>query len=350
MRIIIILVSLICISTLNAQVPQSFNFQTIIRDSEGKVKKNQLIRIRFSILKESSSGTAVYVETHIKSTNEYGVLELLIGSGTNEFGLFNEIDWGGFVHFLKTEIDPNGSSSYSISTVTQFMSVPYSLYSGNSDTSNYASIADTVLNAPDNSDTNEIQELIISNDSLKISKGNVININMNRFPQSLVPTSFFGLNTNVVDSIIFISGTASNGGPSSSYQVPNSKIWYIVNIAGKFNFSNGSWLDDSDVLQFYWNTSNGDPISYRSFIIQYDKAEIPLKIYKGSAPWGYCDYCSEIVPENKLWYILNYSGNLTTEPGNGEFWLNEGQSFSFTGNSSNGSSIPFRIEIMEISK
>ena len=44
-------------------------------------------------------------------------------------GNFGDIDWSNGPYFLKTETDPTGGTNYSISGVSQFLSVPYALYS-----------------------------------------------------------------------------------------------------------------------------------------------------------------------------------------------------------------------------
>jgi hypothetical protein len=163
MRSILLLFTLVMvIGVLNAQAPLGFSFQTIIRDSEGKVQKNQSVSLRFSILEGSESGSSNYSESHSKTTNEFGVINLTVGTGTPLSGSFSSIVWGSNIHFLKTEIDPTGGSSYSISTTSQLMSVPYAMY---------AQRADTVLKVPDVSSTNEIQVLSISNDTIYLSDG-----------------------------------------------------------------------------------------------------------------------------------------------------------------------------------
>jgi hypothetical protein len=54
----------------------------------------------------------------------------MIGGGTNASGKIADINWGGGSYFLKTETDPTGGGNYSISGISQLMSVPYSFFSG----------------------------------------------------------------------------------------------------------------------------------------------------------------------------------------------------------------------------
>jgi uncharacterized protein (TIGR02145 family) len=108
-----------------AQVPNKMSFQTVARNNLGKLVSNKTIGVRLSILKTTSTGTAVFVETHSKTSNVNGLLTLEVGTGTVTIGTFATIDWSKGPYFLKTEMDVNGGANYSISGVTEFVSVPY---------------------------------------------------------------------------------------------------------------------------------------------------------------------------------------------------------------------------------
>jgi len=110
-----------------AQAPNKMSFQTVVRNNLGKLVVNKSIGVRLSILKTSSTGTAVYVETHTKTSNVNGLLTLEVGTGTVTSGTFATINWAQGSYFLKTEMDVNGGTSYSITGVTEFVSVPYAL-------------------------------------------------------------------------------------------------------------------------------------------------------------------------------------------------------------------------------
>ena len=74
-----------------AQSPEGFTYQSILRDVNGQSVVNQPVDLRFSLLQGSSSGPSVYTETHTVTTNDYGLLNLFIGSGTSldDFSLIN---------------------------------------------------------------------------------------------------------------------------------------------------------------------------------------------------------------------------------------------------------------------
>jgi len=96
-----------------------------VRNNLGKLVVNKSVGVRLSILKTTSIGTAVYVETHTKTSNMNGLVTLEVGRGTVTSGTFATIDWSQGPYFLKTEMDVNGGSNYTISRVTEFVSVPY---------------------------------------------------------------------------------------------------------------------------------------------------------------------------------------------------------------------------------
>jgi len=127
-RFLIIIAALFFTLNLFSQTPQKMSYQAIVRNASDKLMLNSNIGIRISILQGSATGPVVYSETHNVTTNENGLLSLEIGGGTTT-GNFSEINWATGIYFLKTETDPSGSTNYSITGVSQMLSVPYSLYS-----------------------------------------------------------------------------------------------------------------------------------------------------------------------------------------------------------------------------
>lgn len=128
--LIIIAISISCNSF--AQVPQKMSYQSVIRNTEGNLVVNTAIGIQISILKDTPTGQAVYVETMTNTTNENGLLSIEIGGGTPILGSFSQIDWSTGTYFVKTETDPTGGTNYSIVGVGQLLSVPYAMYAGSS--------------------------------------------------------------------------------------------------------------------------------------------------------------------------------------------------------------------------
>jgi len=110
---------------LNAQAPQSLNYQAVARTANGVIIPTQNISVRFSILDVSATGTTLYSETHTAVTNSYGLFTLAIGKGTPVTSTFPSINWAsGTDKFLKVEIAPAGGSNYQLQGTTQLLSVP----------------------------------------------------------------------------------------------------------------------------------------------------------------------------------------------------------------------------------
>lgn len=127
-RIFTILLSALVSIALFAQAPNMMDFQSLVRDASGNFVSNKTIGVQISILKTSATGTVVYCETHSVNTNANGLLTLTIGTGTVQTGTFASIDWSAGPYFLKTEMDVNGGTSYTLTQTTQMMTVPYALY------------------------------------------------------------------------------------------------------------------------------------------------------------------------------------------------------------------------------
>jgi uncharacterized protein (TIGR02145 family) len=87
-----------------------------------------MVGMRISILQGSTTGTAVYVETHSPTTNANGLVSIEIGGGTVVSGSFSAINWANGPYYVKTETDPAGGTNYSITGTQQLLSVPYALY------------------------------------------------------------------------------------------------------------------------------------------------------------------------------------------------------------------------------
>ncbi len=145
-----------------AQAPNSFSYQAVVRDAAGYAVTDATVGIKISILKGSVAGTPVCVEEFTPTTDELGLVTLAIGSqNTTDFAA---IDWSDGPYFVKVELDPQGGTSYTDMGTTQLLSVPYALYARTAE--------DTDDADPD--PENEIQSILINNDSLFLSDGGTV--------------------------------------------------------------------------------------------------------------------------------------------------------------------------------
>jgi hypothetical protein len=129
------LVALLLTASTFAQAPEKMSYQAVVRDSGDALVTNQAVGIQISILQTTATGTAVYVENQTSTTNVNGLVSLEIGTGSVISGDFTTIDWSADSYFIKTETDPTGGISYTITGTSQLLSVPYALYAKTSESS-----------------------------------------------------------------------------------------------------------------------------------------------------------------------------------------------------------------------
>ena len=123
-----ILAAVLVTASTFGQSPEKMSYQAVVRDSGDNLVTSQVVGMRISILQGT---TAVYVETQTPTTNVNGLVTLEIGgsSATVVSGTFSTIDWSTGTYFIKTETDPTGDTTYTITGTSQLLSVPYALQS-----------------------------------------------------------------------------------------------------------------------------------------------------------------------------------------------------------------------------
>jgi len=153
--ILVILGLILC-----AQTPQAIKYQAVARDGAGNVLADKAVTFRISFLQGSIGGSTVYIETHSKTTNTFGLVDLEIGHGTPVSGSFAGINWGEDTYFVKVEMDPDGGTSYQWMGTSQLLSVPYALYAKDVQNNNDA----------DADPANELQKISISGTVLTLDR------------------------------------------------------------------------------------------------------------------------------------------------------------------------------------
>jgi hypothetical protein len=138
---LVLLVTLTIGSSIQAQAPQKFSYQSVIRNSGGQLLANQQVGIKISVLQGSENGIVVFAERHTPITNANGLASLQIGGGTILNGSLSNINWSQGPYFITNETDPNGGTSYTIVSTQQLLSVPYALYAETSGNNHTAEVA-----------------------------------------------------------------------------------------------------------------------------------------------------------------------------------------------------------------
>jgi len=175
-RILITLAVCLIITGLFAQAPQAFNYQAVIRNSEGEPLPNNITSIKISLLSDTIQNSIIYSETHTTTSDNFGRINLQIGFGEPNSGIFAEIPWESGNIFLRIETDPAGGTNFQMMGQTQMLSVPFALFAHQSaqsyDAGEGISIQGNVItNTGDLSNTNELQVISISGDTIFLSNG-----------------------------------------------------------------------------------------------------------------------------------------------------------------------------------
>ena len=116
-----LLIMMLISSSIFAQAPQKMTYQAVIRNTSDALVTNTLVGMQISILQGT---TLVYIETQTPTTNANGLVSIEIGGGTG----FDTISWVYGPYFIKTDTDPNGGTTYSITGTSELLSVPYALH------------------------------------------------------------------------------------------------------------------------------------------------------------------------------------------------------------------------------
>ena len=156
---------LVALTSFSQTSPQAMNYQAVVRDGNNQILTNQNVGIRFVVLEGSASGTVVYTETFDTTSNNYGLVNLRIGTGTTA-DIFADIDWASGPHYLETAMDITGGTNYVVLGTSQFVSVPYVFYAEQAG----SVLNDSVIDA-DADPMNELQAISFSGDTLYLSNG-----------------------------------------------------------------------------------------------------------------------------------------------------------------------------------
>ena len=125
-KLLITIISIIALAgTVFAQAPQGFNYQAVVRNTAGQLMSNRNVGVRISILQGSATGATVYQQTENISTNANGLFTIVVGDNSSQFAAIN---WSNGPYFIKSEVDPQGGSNYTLSTTQKILAVPYAHY------------------------------------------------------------------------------------------------------------------------------------------------------------------------------------------------------------------------------
>ena len=107
---------------------QGFNYQAAIQKQDGATLHNQEVTLRISLIGQSSN-TVYYSETQNSTTNNFGIVSLVIGQGEALSGNFTDIPWESETILISIELKVD-NNFVSMGT-SPIMAVPYALHATN---------------------------------------------------------------------------------------------------------------------------------------------------------------------------------------------------------------------------
>ena len=89
---------------IKAQSPDGFNYQGVLRDSEGQLKVKSAETILIQLTAGPDSKEVLYEERHKITTSTIAAFDLIVGQGEVISGMFSEVDWGKGSVWLNVKI------------------------------------------------------------------------------------------------------------------------------------------------------------------------------------------------------------------------------------------------------
>jgi microcystin-dependent protein len=195
---------------LEAQAPQQFSCQGVVRDMNDNLLSNATIGIQITIRQGSASGANIFREAHSAVTNEAGLFSIEIGTGQSMNGSLSAVNWEMGPFFIEQAIDLAGGTNYSLSSTTELLSVPFALHARSVDRATQVAVADTAAG--------------VSNAGLLgLSIGTVM---LFAGDNTTVPTGWLlceggAYNQNTYPALFSLIGTAYGAAPAGEFRVPD---------------------------------------------------------------------------------------------------------------------------------
>jgi hypothetical protein len=86
---------------------------------------NKSVTVKIELLQNSMTGSIAYEENHNTSTNDYGLVNLVVGNGATVTGALSDMNWSDGPYFMRVSADVEGLNGFREIGTTQLLSVPY---------------------------------------------------------------------------------------------------------------------------------------------------------------------------------------------------------------------------------
>ena len=226
-------------SLLSAQPPHTFSYQAVVRNSNGDPLAYQLTSFRISLLLGSDQGPVSYQETHLNTTNFFGLVNLEIGNGTAVGGIMDTLSWGSKSYYIKIEADTAGGNNYVALGTTQLLAVPYALHAEDAAASSGIRDrdGDTKIDAEENPDEDIIRFYTGGQEQLRIMNKRLEILNSDR---NIFIGESSGQNNTGIDNV-FLGHLAGKNNTTGGENVFIGDSSGTANTEGVNNTYVGAW-------------------------------------------------------------------------------------------------------------
>ncbi|MDB4178720.1 hypothetical protein N9759_01805, partial [Flavobacteriaceae bacterium] len=117
------------------------------------------VYFKFNVIQGAQAADPIFTETHEILTDDLGQVNLIIGQGTANTGVFSELDWSLGSYYLGIQLSIDGPNDYVAMGTTQLLSVPYALYAANSGNTTTTPNLESVLAQSNSANNQQIKDL-----------------------------------------------------------------------------------------------------------------------------------------------------------------------------------------------
>lgn len=104
------------------------SYQAIARDAQGAIISNAPVALKISFSVKNNGTKNYYTEIHQVTTDENGLINLVIGNGNEIIGAFEDIPWDDEQVWLNVEMDPKGGNDFALVGSAELYAVPYAYH------------------------------------------------------------------------------------------------------------------------------------------------------------------------------------------------------------------------------
>ncbi|MEQ1734665.1 MAG: hypothetical protein ABL940_13395, partial [Bacteroidia bacterium] len=170
---------LLAFTTINftyAQVPDSINYQAVIRNANGTlIASGTPVVFKFTVtVGNPTTGTYSEEHTNYSITNTYGLANLKIGKGNNIItgSVLSALPWKDGNANLLVEIKISPSTTYTTVSTTSLVTVPYAFYSDKAKAADVATTANFATNSGTANVANDVTNLNFNASTNTLTVGN----------------------------------------------------------------------------------------------------------------------------------------------------------------------------------